>query len=182
MKASDYMNNKQNVRTQQNNSISPKKRAFTWEYFINIIKTIAGLVSLYLIIMFIKWGAQFYVDHKYDFQNIRVTLNQSQIDTAITKIIGKDTISVPITYRYEDIEFESNDTTYWFVKYRAYGEKDYYKGGSTRVILPTSFFDFNKAAEFIVRKDNKVNEVFIENFIQISKASYISYEKYADKW
>lgn len=183
MKASDYMTNKQNAGGQQNTPRPPKQRVFTGEHFHNIIKTLVGLVVFYLIVTSIKWGAQFYVEHKSDFQNINVTLNQNQIDTAMTKILGKDTINIPIAYQYEDIGFKSSkDTTYWFINYRAYGEKDYYKGGSTRVILPTSFFDFNKSAEFIARRDNKVNSVFIENFIQISKASYISYEKYADKW
>ena len=41
-----------------------------------------------------------------------------------------------------------------------------------------------KASDYMTNKQNARGQQnnFIENFIQISKASYISYEKYADKW
>lgn len=108
-----------------------------------------------------------------------IVATQHQVDSAVAKVVKTDTITVPVEYKYKDSHFVSNgDTTYWFYTGNVHGPKDYYSGFSRTIKLTSSYFDFYEAGEWIKKQEEKSNSAYIESFIQISKASYLSYKKY----
>jgi hypothetical protein len=119
-----------------------------------------------------------------------IIATQNQIDSAVVRLVKPDTIAyvkpdtltIPVEYKYIDSHFTSNgDTTYWFVTGRIYGPKDYFQGVTRAIKLPYSLFNFDEAAKMMRKGDEKANDAIIEYFAQISKATYISYRKYAHK-
>ncbi len=171
MKASDYMNQKPTEK------IPKLTRTFTGDHFVTIIKSLVGLGIVYLLITFAKWG----IESAIKFQTTPIPPTQGQVDTAVAKVIKADTlvISKQVEYKYEDSFKTTKDTTYWFFTGNLTGPDNYH--WNSRVIkMPYSFFNFYEAAEFLKRGNKKAKDAYIEDFIQISKASYISYRKYAD--
>jgi hypothetical protein len=172
MKASDFN------KTTSGQQMPQQKRpsSFTGEHLVKIIKSLVGLVVLYFLITFVKWGVEFVVDHEL------LPPTQAQVDSALFNIIKSDTIVIPreIEYRYEESFGSTKDTTYWFFIGNVRGPNDYYQSYSRVIKMPYSFFNFYEASEFLKRGDKKANDTFIEDFTQISKASYISYRKYAN--
>ena len=159
-----------------------KTRFFTGDNISKIIGNLVSLVIIFLLLSTAKWGVQFITDH----QPAKAT--QAQVDSAVVKLVKPDTIrivkpdtlTIPVEYKYKDSHFTSNgDTTFWFVAGSIRGPKDYYQGVTRVVKLPYSHFDFYQAALNMRKGDPKANDSFIENFVQISKASYISYRKYS---
>ena len=101
----------------------------------------------------------------------------------LIRLVKKDSsiANIPINYRYEDNGFISNgDTTYWFFEAQVDGDNNYSMRHTKIIQFPYSHFDFYKTAEYLKIKDKKAKSIFIVNFIQISKASFISYKKYCD--
>jgi hypothetical protein len=110
-------------------------------------------------------------------------LPKNIIEKELTRLVKKDSsiANIPINYKYEDNGFVSNgDTTYWFFEAIADGDNNYSLRHTKIIQFPYSHFDFYKAAEYLKIKDKKAKTIFIVNFIQISKASYINYKKYCD--
>ena len=177
MKASEYINKKPELQYKE-----PKKRFFTGDNVSKIIGNMVSLVIVFLLLSTGKWAMEFMIDHQ------PVKLTQAQIDSAVVKlvkpdtvrIVKPDTLTIPVEYKYVDSHFTSNgDTTYWFLTGRLFGPNDY-SYGMTRVIkLPYSHFDFYQATQMIIKRDSKANDAVIEYFSQISKATFISYNKYA---
>jgi hypothetical protein len=176
MKASDF-----NKKPEQ--KVPKLTNTFTGDHLVKIVKSIVGLGVLYLFISFGKWGVEFLAA-----KNLRI-VDQSQVDSAVVrlikpdtiKIVKPDTLTIPVEYEYVDSHFKSNgDTTYWFITGSLRGPKDFYQGVSRVIKLPYSAFNFYQAAELMRKGTKEANDAFIENFIQISKASYLSYRKYAD--
>jgi hypothetical protein len=104
------------------------------------------------------------------------------VQKIVSDLIKKDSvINIPIHYRYQDSHLKSNgDTTYWFFHASVNGPKDYSCLHTKVIKLTSSYFNFYEASEFLKKKDPKCSTVFIDNFIQISQASYISYKDYAN--
>jgi hypothetical protein len=106
------------------------------------------------------------------------------VENIVQEIFQKDSvinIPIEISYEYKDINFESNgDTTYWF--FIADGRlNNGTKSQNSRVIMfPYSHFNFIGAAEEIAKENTK--SIFIKYFQQISKASYLSYKPYSNKY
>jgi len=175
MKASDF-NKKPSEKT-------PKQSTFTGEHFTQAIKALAAFGIVLVLLSTGKWFVEFLIDHQ------PIELTQTQVDSAVVRLIKPDTIrivkpdtlTIPVEYQYVDSHFKSNgDTTYWFLTGSLKGPKDFYQGVSRVIKLPYSTFNFYEAAELMRKGTKEANDAFIESFTQISKASYISYRKYAD--
>jgi hypothetical protein len=171
MKASDF--NKTTGQPQQPQQRRPS--SFTGDHFVKIIKSLVGLAILYVLINFGKWGIEFAVDHEL------LPPTQAQVDSALLNIIKSDTIVIPKTveYRYEEYFKPTKDTTYWFFTGNLTGPDNYFSGNSRVIKMPYPFFNFYEAAEFLKKGNKKAKDAYIESFTQISKASYLSYKKYA---
>lgn len=176
MKASDF-----NKKPSEQGT--PKQSNFTGEHFVNAIKALVTLGVVFLLLSTGKWFVEFLIDHQ------PVELTQEQVDSAVVRLIkpdtvlvaNPDTLTIPVEYQYVDSHFKSNgDTTYWFLTGNLRGPKDFYQGVSRVIKLPYSTFNFYEAAELMRKGTKKANDAFIESFTQISKASYLSYRKYAD--
>lgn len=175
MKASDF-----NKKPEE--KIPKLTRTFTGEHLVTIIKSLVTLGVVFLLLSTGKWFVEFLVDHQ------PVSATQEQVDSAVVKlikpdtirIVNPDTLTIPVEYKYKDSHFTSNgDTTYWFITGSLRGPKDYYQGITRVTKLPYSHFDFYQAAENIKKGNEKANDAFIEFFVQISEASYLSYRKYS---
>jgi RNA polymerase sigma factor (sigma-70 family) len=84
---------------------------------------------------------------------------------------------------FKDIDFESNgDTTYWFFMAERKLNNGAKSQNSRVIMFPYSHFDFLKAAKYLVKEKEDNDYVFIKYFQQISKASYLSYKVYSDKY
>jgi hypothetical protein len=175
MKASDF--NKTTGQPQLQNQ-QRRPSSFTGEHLVKIVKSLVGLVILYLFITFGKWGIEFAVQHKL------LPPTQAQVDSAVIKIVKakSDTIKIPmeVQYNYEASFKPTKDTTYWFFTGNLTGPNNYYQGNSRTIKMPYPFFNFYEAAEFLKKGNPKAKDAYIESFIQISKASYLSYKKYAN--
>jgi hypothetical protein len=171
MKASDFNKNPGQASPQQR-----RPSSFTGDHLVKIVKSIVGLIILYFFITFGKWGIEFAVEHKL------LPPTQAQVDSAVLKIVKSDTIVVPkrVEYRYEEFFKPTKDTTYWFFTGNVTGPDNYFQGNSRTIKMPYPFFNFYEAAEFLKKGNKKAKDAYIESFIQISKASYLSYRKYAN--
>lgn len=171
MKASDFNKNPGQAAPQQR-----RPSSFTGDHLVKIVKSIVGLIILYFFITFGKWGIEFAVEHKL------LPPTQAQVDSAVLKIVKSDTIVVPkrVEYRYEEFFKPTKDTTYWFFTGNVTGPDNYFQGNSRTIKMPYPFFNFYEAAEFLKKGNKKAKDAYIESFIQISKASYLSYRKYAN--
>jgi len=174
MKASDF-----NKKPDQ---VPKLTRTFTGDHFVTAIKSLVSLGVVFLLLTTGKWFVEFLIDHQ------PIELTQIQVDSAVVRLIKPDTIrivkpdtlTIPVEYKYVDSHFKSNgDTTYWFITGSLRGPKDFYQGVSRVIKLPYSAFNFYEAAELMRRGTKEANDSFIESFTQISKASYLSYKKYA---
>ena len=137
---------------------------------------ITWLISIILICFFSIAGYQMYLE------NQPPKVNKEIIEEKVAEIFEQDSIiniPIEISYKYKDAIFESNgDTTYWF--YRSiYNNGNHH---STAIMFPYSYFDFAKAANKITDGKGKDGAHFIMYFKQISKASYLTYSKYSDKY
>jgi len=108
------------------------------------------------------------------------------VENIVQEIFQKDSvINIPIevSYEYKDINFESNgDTTYWFFMAERKLNNGAKSQNSRVIMFPYSHFDFLKAAKYLVKEKEDNDYVFIKYFQQISKASYLSYKVYSDKY
>jgi len=175
MKASDF--NKKSPEQQ-----TPKQKYFTGDHLVTIIKSLVSLGVVFLLLSSGKWFVEFLIDHQ------PIELTQTQVDSAVVRLIKPDTIrivkpdtlTIPVEYQYVDSHFKSNgDTTYWFITGSLRGPKEFYQGVSRVIKLPYSAFNFYDAAILMRKGTKEANDSFIESFTQISKASYLSYKKYA---
>ena len=173
MKASDFNKTSTGPQPQYQQK---RPSSFTGEHLVKIVKSLVGLAVLYCLINFGRWGIEFAVDHKL------LPPTQAQVDSALFNIIKSDTLVIPkeVEYKYSESFGSTKDTTYWFFTGDLTGPNNYRQGNSRVIKMPYLFFNFYEAAEFLKRGNQKATEAYIESFIQISKASYISYKKYAD--
>jgi hypothetical protein len=169
MKASDFNKKPEELK------IPKLTRTFTGDHLVAIIKSLVGIGIVFLLLSTGKWFVEFLMDHQ------PVLVTQEQVDSAVVKFVNPDTLTIPVEYKYKDSHFVSNgDTTYWFFTGNLTGPDNYYQGVSRTIKMPYPFFNFYEAADFIKKGDKKAKDTYIENFIQISKASYLSYKKYAN--
>jgi hypothetical protein len=108
-------------------------------------------------------------------------------------VIGK-----PIVYEYQESTFKESGKSYWFFKADVSGKipgkkGETYNGTNTRVIeMPYKFFNFEYAAKYLKenvenkphnkKRNLEITHIFIEDFNQISEASYRSYSNYSKKY
>ena len=115
------------------------------------------------------------------------------VEELVAEVFTEDSIIeklIKTIYKSENMKSASNeDSTYWFVigDMQATGEYNKKMGFARIVAFPHSHFDFYEAMTEIstrweARNNIKLNYLFIDNFKQISKESYLSYDSYSKKY
>lgn len=115
------------------------------------------------------------------------TVAETEVEAILSDLLKEDsTVNIPIQYTYKPATFETQgDSTYWFVVLEE-KRPDSRWGWYITTKCPGPYFDFMSMFEHSVSDNdsdpqltyNRKHDYFIENFFQISEATYKSYEEF----